>query len=125
MTISKDPKTQEELSVEEILASIRGVINGHSTKSVIYKGDEEDILELTDDEILISDEVADDAKESLKNFAGKVAKNYNRKDKAYSGVEELVINIIKPEIKLWLNANLPGIVRQIVEKEVQRLTKDS
>ncbi len=120
MSASNDPKTQEELSVEEILASIRGVINGHSTKFSRNKEHEEDILELTDNEILLSDEVAEEAKESLRNFANKVEES--TKYKAYNGVEELVISILKPEIKSWLNANLPSIVRQIVEKEVQRLT---
>jgi cell pole-organizing protein PopZ len=66
--------------------------------------------------------VAKEAKESLRKFSNKVEENYSTKHKAYNSVEELVINIIKPEIKLWLNANLSGIVRQIVEKEVQRLT---
>lgn len=118
--MSKDHKAHEELSVEEILTSIRGVINGHSIKPSRTREKEEDILELTDNEILISDEVAEEAKESLKHLTSKI--DDNNKDKIFNSIEELVINIIKPEIKSWLNANLSGIVRQIVEKEVKRLT---
>lgn len=116
--MSKDHKIQEELSVEEILRSIRNVINGDSSKA--SNNIDEDILELTEDEILVSDEVAEEAKDALKDFVIK-AKESNKYNPSIT-IDALVADAIKQEIKIWMNANLPTIVRQIVEKEVRRLT---
>lgn len=43
----------------------------------------------------------------------------------YSGetVEGMVINMLKPMMKEWLDANLPQVVERIVEREVRKLTK--
>jgi len=43
----------------------------------------------------------------------------------YSGetVEGMVVNMLKPMMKEWLDANLPQIVDRIVEREVRKLTK--
>ena len=117
--MSKDPKTNEELSVEEILRSIRKVINGHSTKSSHDEDHDEDILELTEDEVLVSDRVAEEAKDSLKDFAAKA--QGSKKSNIYHTIDDLMIDTVKQEIKTWMNANLPTIVKQIVEKEIKRL----
>ncbi len=37
-------------------------------------------------------------------------------------VESLVQQLLRPMMKEWLDANLPAIVRQVVEKEVQRIS---
>jgi cell pole-organizing protein PopZ len=37
-------------------------------------------------------------------------------------VEDLVVESLKPMLKAWLDANLPGIVEKLVEKEVRRLS---
>ena len=36
-------------------------------------------------------------------------------------IEELVKEALKPELKNWLNKNLPIIVRQLVEKEIKKI----
>lgn len=115
----KEPKINEELSVEEILRSIRKVINGHSTKSSHDEDNDEDILELTEDEILVSDPVAEEAKDSIKDFAEKA--QGVKKGNIYHTIDDLMIDTVKQEIKSWMNANLPTIVKQIVEKEIKRL----
>ncbi|MBL0318346.1 MAG: DUF2497 domain-containing protein [Alphaproteobacteria bacterium] len=38
-----------------------------------------------------------------------------------STMEDLVIEALKPELGKWLNEHLPGLVKQIVEKEIRRL----
>ena len=123
----------QELSVEEILNSIRGVINNHSTKAS-KKESNEDILELTEvdyndddqeyDETLISKNVAEEATETLRDFAEHASKLNPEmlKSSADKTIEALVIEMLKPEIKKWLNTNLPSIVRQLVEKEIRLLT---
>jgi DNA polymerase III alpha subunit (gram-positive type) len=36
-------------------------------------------------------------------------------------VEELVKEILRPELTKWLNDNLPAIVKQLVEKEIKKI----
>ena len=43
---------------------------------------------------------------------------FSSKDKI---IEELVKESLKPELKKWLNKNLPIIVRQLVEKEIKKI----
>ncbi len=36
-------------------------------------------------------------------------------------IEELVKEILRPELKRWLNDNLPAIVKQLVDKEIKKI----
>lgn len=36
-------------------------------------------------------------------------------------LEEIVMELIKPELSAWLNKNLPNIVTQVVQKEIKKL----
>ncbi|WP_236870433.1 DUF2497 domain-containing protein [Candidatus Bandiella numerosa] len=36
-------------------------------------------------------------------------------------VEELVKEILRPELKKWLNDNLPAIVKQLVDNEIKKI----
>jgi cell pole-organizing protein PopZ len=36
-------------------------------------------------------------------------------------LEDLVVELLKPELSSWLNQHLPGLVKQIVEKEIKKL----
>lgn len=38
-------------------------------------------------------------------------------------VEELVKDMLRPMLKAWLDQNLPGMVEQMVQKEIQRVTR--
>jgi cell pole-organizing protein PopZ len=40
-----------------------------------------------------------------------------------STIEDLVSDMLKPMLKQWLDANLPSMVQQIVEREVKKLTR--
>ena len=123
----------QDLSVEEILNSIRGVISSHSAK-VSKKDSNDDILELTEvgysdnrldiAEELVSEKVVEEAAEALRDFADHTSKLDPQalKGNTSKTVEELVVEMLRPEIRKWLNANLPSIVRQLVEKEIRRLT---
>lgn len=138
MNKEKEGKLPEDMSIEEILSSIRGVINSHSTKKIVPKRSsspdvgEDDILELTEtydsetsseEENLLSDDQFDQTSKILNGFSAKInGDNFSHKKRKESGaLEDLVIDILKPEIKSWLNNNLQTIVRQIVEKEIKRL----
>lgn len=37
-------------------------------------------------------------------------------------LEELVMEALRPELKRWLNANLPGIVEKLVAAEIKKIT---
>lgn len=39
-------------------------------------------------------------------------------------VEDMVEELLRPMMKEWLDANLPGIVERIVDREVKRLTRN-
>ena len=136
--MTKERSGAEELSVEEILESIRKVISNHKIKPNIYDT-QEDILELVDEykasdcdennatedeEQLLSDDVMEEASEILRDFTSK-AQQFDHvlfHGKTGKTVEELVVEMIKPELKKWLNTNLPSIVRGLVEKEINRLS---
>ncbi|MBO6755513.1 MAG: DUF2497 domain-containing protein [Roseibium sp.] len=38
-------------------------------------------------------------------------------------VEELIQDMLRPMLKSWLDENLPGMVEQMVQKEIQRITR--
>ena len=44
---------------------------------------------------------------------------------AQNTVEDLVIQIIKPEIINWLDNNLPSMVKEIVQKEIKEILSKS
>lgn len=36
-------------------------------------------------------------------------------------IENLVIKLLEPKLKKWLNTNLPSIVKQVVDKEIKKI----
>lgn len=48
-------------------------------------------------------------------------KKHKSPETNHSVLENLVIEALKPQLTNWLNANLPDIVRNIVEKEIKKL----
>ncbi len=39
-------------------------------------------------------------------------------------LEGMVLEFIRPQLKAWLDANLPTLVERIVQKEIQKITRD-
>ena len=39
-------------------------------------------------------------------------------------LEDVVRETLRPKLKLWLNENLPRVVEQMVEAEIERLTRE-
>ena len=113
------------MSVEEILKSIRKVIEKEDGSKVA--SNDEDVLELTelatgDMEPLLSKEAASETSDLLKGFADS-ASTAIKDGSAVKGqsVEDLVVEMMKPQLKNWLDENLPLIVKELVEKELRRL----
>jgi len=176
-----DAKTQQEPSMEEILASIRRIISedaeGQKPAPAAEAGEpppagepEDDILELTDrvndDGSVISmvgepedkpsfsldepeeekDDIAFDHEEFSEalmsgNSSNAAASAFAQLEQEMSvppraatapsaplagggmTLEQLVSDAVKPMLKSWLDANLPGIVEDLVRAEIERVAQ--
>ena len=78
---------------------------------------------------IISPESAETAKTSIAELASRLRKDGRETNKVEpsapfrSGatVEDLVVEMLKPMMKDWLDKNLPKLVNEIVQKEIQKL----
>lgn len=72
---------------------------------------------------LISQENAEASTEPLKALMKSVSKSHGEGLTFRSGttVEDLVIELLKPQLSEWLNQNLPSLVKHVVEKEIKKL----
>ncbi|KIJ88719.1 DUF2497 domain-containing protein [Rickettsia asembonensis] len=130
--MSKENKKNQDMSVEDILKSIKGVINDR--KNPIYENDseDEDILELTEivnqdeEEKLISTKSAEAVGNIFKNFTDTIKdKKLDNNISSKNALEELVVQMLKPELKAWLDKNLPVLVKELVEFEIKKLVQNS
>ena len=122
-------KKSQDMSIEDILKSIKGVIN---ERKHLKLEDEEDVLELTDviedqdGKDLISAKPAEEVSDILKNFTDTVKdKNLDSNISSKNPLEEVVMEMLKPELKVWLDKNLPSLVKELVESEIKKLVQNS
>lgn len=130
--MSKDNKKNQDMSIEDILKAIKGVIN--ERKNPIHENDneDEDVLELTEivnqdeEEKLISTKSAEEVGDILKNFTDTIKdKKLDHNISSKNALEELVVEMLKPELKAWLDKNLPVLVKELVEIEIKKLVQNS
>ncbi|MCC8377514.1 MAG: PopZ family protein [Rickettsia endosymbiont of Graphium doson] len=125
--MSKESKKSQDMSIEDILKSVKRVINERKNLS----NEDEDILELTeiidqDEEELISTKSAEKVNDILKDFTSTIKdKNLDNNVSSKNALEELVIEMLKPELKTWLDKNLPSLVKELVESEIKKLVQNS
>jgi cell pole-organizing protein PopZ len=142
---------EQEGKIEDILKSIRGIIDNHNTidkdeddneiqdcdvkenkhnlKSKMNSASEEIILELTKEvnakninSYLISDEVTRVVQEEISRL--KTANEIAESNAALAAKMDIVVaELLKPLIQDWLNQNLPNIVEKIVSKEIQNIIR--
>ena len=74
---------------------------------------------------LLSERPAIETTNLLKEFAEKAsaAAKEGRRPKTLT-MEDLVIEMMRPQLSKWLDENLPALVKQLVEKEIKRLMPD-
>ncbi len=139
----------QDSSMEDILASIKRVIaedvrpvaqRGARPRADVDEGDEDDVLELDTpivpapvmhtpviqtgaaaDPSLVSQDAAEAARSSLAALSalrppGAVPASGD------GAIEAVVRDMLRPMLKDWLDQNLPGIVTDIVAREVSRIT---
>ena len=132
----------KEPSMEEILASIRRIITEEGDEppprgtltvpepslpaAEPLAAETSDVLELTQPlpepgrAQLVSDATAAVTSQTLSALSNVVVRGY---DGAGNTLEDLVREMLKPMLREWLDANLPGIVERIVSREVERITR--
>lgn len=130
-----------EPSMEDILSSIRRVIardEAPGTAREITPAIAEDILDLHDEEEdeddaapaadeLVSEASADAARQSLDALTAAIAPAVAAATTAAPAaagrtMEDVVLDALRPMLKDWLDANLPGMVEAMVAKEISRIT---
>lgn len=114
---------QNNMSIDDILQSVQNVID-----------EKENILKDTSPyEELQLIEVAKDCNkelpEKIVEKGEKIINAFDQKKEVIKTKQSLSNEIVKPQIKEWLDANLPNIVKQIVSEEVKKtlanVNKDS
>ncbi|RYE06635.1 MAG: DUF2497 domain-containing protein [Rickettsiaceae bacterium] len=134
------------MSIEEILKSIRGIISNRENKeeTLVHKNEDEDILELTEvienisnldnqqkgdqpinNETLISEATQNETSNFFKQFVktAKISAQEAKKVKSLT-IEEMVAQMMRPQLKVWLDKNLPLLVKELVEKEIKKLVEN-
>jgi len=124
----------QEMSVNEILSSIKEVISNDKVSKDIE--DEEEILELTDvisdedDSILLDDVVDPDdlPEEPITNedLADDIRKNLNLDESSFLSdlsIDDIIRETIKETLNEWFANNLKPIVEESVKEEVAKLFK--
>ncbi len=137
----RDNKPHNDMSIEDILESIRNVINDRAISSntdimVEEKDHDDDELHLTNireeadfeaEESILSTESSNRTSAILEDFvqtAFSLGHNVSETTNASSNsktIESFLENMIKPHMKEWLDANLPIVVKQVVSEEIKRL----
>jgi len=82
---------------------------------------------LSNIDTLLSNEAAQSAASSLRSLASKpqmapIASVPSPHFRSGNTVEDLVLESLRPMLKEWLDANLPGMVERLVEREIKRVS---
>jgi cell pole-organizing protein PopZ len=133
--IKKNDNTPEgEVKLEDILRSIRGIIDNDNNvfSSEVKKGnkafleDEHDnVLELTSilkenaENCLVSEDTKHHAKAEINKF-NDALKSGEYVERSQS-LDIIVNDLMRPLIKDWLDNNLPKIVENIVSEEIKKI----
>lgn len=83
---------------------------------------------MPDDSQLLSEQAASASAAALKKLnqprPAAPARTPSMEFRAGGTVEDLVIELLRPMMKEWLDGNLPGIVERLVEREVKKLREE-
>lgn len=147
MSEKLESQGQGDTKLEDILRSIRGIIDDHNTAPLppekqanseesiiddtgIQDKDEENlILELTSiygdkedensEEGLISPKIKGQAEAQINRFTEKI-KDVNNVTETNS-LDDMVNNLMRPLVKEWLDNNLSRIVEKVISEEIRRI----
>ena len=124
----------QEMSVNEILSSIKEVISNEKVSKNI--DDEDEILELTDvvsgeDESILLDDVIDpddlvEKQNANENLTDDIKKNLHLDESVFLSdlsIDDIIKETIKETLNEWFAKNLKPIVEESVKEEVAKLFK--
>ncbi|HWH18645.1 MAG TPA: DUF2497 domain-containing protein [Allosphingosinicella sp.] len=124
---------RQDLSMEEILASIKRVIAEETPPPAPLRARrgvpppaEEDVLELSDPVTAGDPLVSEDAAAASRSRLAALAE-MRRQGEIPTGagegpLEAVVREMLKPMLKEWLDQHLPEIVEELVTREIARIT---
>ena len=119
---SANSKTEEE-GVMELTEQMR-VEDESADETAVVDTQKSDI---PDDMILLSEEAVQASTDRLSHFVASV--NQEKKQiplpntPASNSLEEIVMTLLRPYLKEWLDTNLPSLVEKVVQKEVEKLAQ--
>ena len=124
----------QEMSVNEILSSIKEVISNEKVSKNI--DDEDEILELTDvvsdeDDSILLDDVIDpddlvEKQNANENLTDDIKKNLHLDESGFLSdlsIDDIIKETIKETLREWFAKNLKPIVEESVKEEVAKLFK--
>ena len=124
----------QEMSVNEILSSIKEVISNEKVSKNI--DDEDEILELTDvvsgeDDSILLDDVIDpddlvEKQNANENLTDDIKKNLHLDESGFLSdlsIDDIIKETIKETLNEWFANNLKPIVEESVKEEVAKLFK--
>lgn len=133
---------QKEPAMDEILSSIRNILS--KDEKVGDKGEsaepvDGEVVNLTEDmliqnkstndkksedvaETLVAEPAIKASAESLAHLA-KTIEQERQAPAPQTSLEGVVMDLLKPYLREWLNAHLPEIVERVVQKEVRRVVE--
>jgi cell pole-organizing protein PopZ len=116
-------KQEENLAQSANEPEVSTSIQSEEIKTTTTPTIENDDLSNKRQSSLISEETANKASGAMKDLINKSAKQHSDGLGFRSGitVEDIVIETMKPYLTKWLDENLPGIVKHLVQKEIQKL----
>lgn len=115
--------------------AVKPVVKPAAAPTSVSDDDANPRLETEDVEMLkknVATAVADSAEEAIvdsetANAASQAFQSLSQSVRVSEGegrtLEDMVIEMLRPMVKEWLDANLPGIVEDKVEEEVQRVAR--
>ena len=125
-----------EEKLEDIIRSIKSIIDDHNNSAIKSLNDtehlhiDESILELTTEfkedkedkvytEGFLSKETSDKFSAAIKDFAQKIDDPILKKRDTEADL--IITNLIKPMLKEWLDNNLPRLVEKVITEELKKL----
>ena len=118
--MSEDTALKVE-SIDQILEKIKKAINSEP-EPTINADESPDILELTNVVSRTKDEERDLISQHVQNFSHKLnllmQGNYAVSEKE---IREIFKVTLRPYLKSWLNNNIKGIVKEVLESEVKKI----
>lgn len=111
--------SSENLKPANDAAPLRHKAIDNSTENSVATNNLEPVLP----DGLLNEEVANKSQKILKSYLKAATKNHAETIQFRSGqsLEDLVIEMLKPELSAWLNKNLPQLVKSVVEEEIKKL----